>query len=94
MATDQARTGEIAVNPHGYLTTGNLFVDRRAKRLIDELVEQRFREEVNGWAAANTGRLRTRVAIRFEIAREFETLCAALGSWAFVSADEIFPDAE
>ena len=94
MATDRTRAAEIAVDPHGYLTTGNLFVDRRAKRLVDELVERRFRMEVNAWAVANTSQLRTRVAIRFEIAREFETLCAALGSWAFVAADEIFPDAD
>ena len=84
----------VVVDSRGYLWTGNLLIDRRARRLLDRLVEQEFRAAVDTWAAEDTGRLPTRLAIRFELAREFETLCAALGPWALVEADEIFPAAD
>lgn len=91
MATEHTPTATVAVDRFGYLTTGNLLIDRQAKRLINTLVEEKFRNEVDAWAAADTGRLRTRLAIRFEIARELETLCAALGAWALVDSSELFP---
>lgn len=91
MATDKVPSTMVVINDIGYLSTGNLFIDRHARRLIDTLVEERFRSEVNAWAASEDGRLRTRLAIRFEIAGEFEILCAALGSWAFARGDELFP---
>lgn len=92
MATEQARTATITVDGFGYLSTGNLLIDRQAKRIINQLVEERFRSEVAAWAVADTGTLRTRLGIRVEIAREFETLCAALGTWALVQGSELFPD--
>ena len=94
MATERTPTATVAVDPFGYLTTGNLLIDRQAKRLINRLVEEKFRSEVNAWAASDTGRLRTRLAIRFEIAREFETLFAALGPWGLVQGSELFPAEE
>lgn len=94
MATEHTPTATIAVDRFGYLTTGNLLIDRRAKRLIDRLVEERFRCEVDAWAAVDTGRLRTRLAIRFQIAHELETLCAGLGSWALVQGGDVFPTEE
>ncbi|WP_454129547.1 hypothetical protein [Microbacterium aurum] len=94
MATEQTHAATITVDGFGYLSTGNLLIDRHAKRLINQLVEERFRCEVAAWAAVDTGRLRTRLAIRVEIAREFEILCAALGSWALVQGSELFPEEE
>ena len=95
MATEQFRdVAAVEVDRHGYLATGNMLIDGRVRMFIDTLVEEQFRREVDSWAAVNTGRLRTRLAIRFEVARELETLCTALGAWAFVEGREIFPDDE
>lgn len=94
MAAEQSREALVQVDCFGYLSTGNVMINNRLKRLINEKAEERFRNEVNAWAAANTGRLRTRLAIRIELSRELETLFAALGPWAFVEASELFPTVE
>lgn len=91
MATEHTPTATVAVDRFGYLTTGNLLIDRKARRLINTLVEEKFRNEVDAWAAADSGTLRTRLAIRLELARELETLFVALGPWALVPSSEIFP---
>ena len=90
MTIGQHPRAVITVDDFGYLRTGNVLIDNKAKRHVDRLVEERFQNEMTAWAATNSGKLRTRLAIRFEIARELETLCAALGHWALVNSDEIF----
>lgn len=91
MATAGITNINVVVDSLGYLSTGNALVDRRAKRLIDRLAEQRFRSEVMAWAGANEGTLRTRLGIRVEIAGELQAVCEALGTWALVDGDELFP---
>ena len=80
----------ITVDSLGYLSTGNALIDGRAKRHVDRRVEAQFQKEMTVWAATNSGTLRTRLAIRCEISRELETLCVALGHWAFVNSEELF----
>jgi len=85
-------TPTISVTRDGYISTGDALTDIRARRTIGRSVERRFAQERTAWAAANAGHLRTRVAIRFEIALEIALLCESLGSWALVDSDDIFPD--
>lgn len=82
----------VDVTRDGFLATGDAHSDRRARIVILRSTERRFVEERAAWAASDTGRLRTRVAIRFEIALELALLCQLLGSWAHVEGNEIFPE--
>lgn len=91
MSTTRDLPVEILVDGTGNLRTGNPLTDRRAHRLLDRLVEQRFRIELAEWAASNSGSLRTRLGVRIEIANELLVLCQALGHWSLVPAAEIFP---
>lgn len=81
----------VDVTRDGFLMTGDAQSDRRARLVVLRATERRFAAERAAWAASDSGRLRTRVAIRFEIALELALLCEALGSWARVEANDIFP---
>jgi hypothetical protein len=82
----------VVAGPEGYQSTGNLLFDQRVKRSIDSIVEVRFLRGLSEWAAADSGSLRTRLGICVDGSRETLVVFEALGSWAFVAAEELFRD--
>lgn len=66
-------------------------ISARAERLLDVRAQARFRELVLDWAAADEGLFPTRDMARDEARAELEVLCRALGGWAALPPEEVFP---
>jgi hypothetical protein len=63
----------------------------RATVTIKARTDQRYRDLVQRWAAANDGPFPTMDVAEQQVRREYEVLCRALGRWAAVNPDEVFP---
>lgn len=66
-------------------------IERRAHVLLRHRAEDRFRELVREWAAADEGGFPTRARAEREARDELEVLCRGLGRWAALTPDEVFP---
>lgn len=67
-------------------------MSQRREALVKRLADEAFRERVAEWARRDEGRLETRESVRNRIRGEFEILMDALGPWAAVPPEELFPE--
>jgi hypothetical protein len=63
----------------------------RASLTVKLRSEQRYRDLVERWAAANHGPFPTMREAERQVRREYEVLCRGLGRWAAVNPAEVFP---